>query len=63
MVGKVPKVDPKIQKKLNKEYALKAVREIFPDVKFHATKRSKVPHDGMYESALIAEYGRRKWQV
>jgi hypothetical protein len=37
-----------------------AAKRIFPNVDFLATERSKVPHEGMVEAALIAEFGRRK---
>jgi crossover junction endodeoxyribonuclease RuvC len=36
-----------------------AASRIFPKFNFLATERSRVPHEGMVEAALIAEYGRR----
>ena len=41
-----------------KEKSLAAARRLFPDESFLATARSRVPHDGMVDAALIAEYGR-----
>lgn len=37
-----------------------ACKRLFPDVKFLATERCKKVHDGMTDSCLIAEYGRRR---
>ena len=39
-----------------KAAALDAARDIWPDETFLATKRSKVPHDGLVDAALIAKY-------
>jgi len=41
-----------------KSVALKKANELWPDEKFLATERSKTPHTGMIDAALIAEYGR-----
>jgi len=35
--------------------------ELFPDVNFKRTERSKKSHDGFTDAALIAEYARRKY--
>ena len=43
-----------------KPRALSRVAELWPEESFLATERSRVPHDGMIDAALIAEYGRRK---
>lgn len=43
-----------------KKMALTAIKKIFPDYTFLATEKSKVPHDGIVDAALLAEYGRRK---
>lgn len=43
-----------------KKRSLLASRRIFRDFGFLATDRSSVPHDGMIDAALIAEYGRQK---
>ncbi len=43
-----------------KKMALEAVRKLFPKETFLATKRSSVPHDGIVDAILLAEYGRRK---
>jgi hypothetical protein len=56
MLGKVPQGK-------TKEYALNKVKQLWPDETFLATKRSSVPHDGMVDAALIAEYGRLKTQT
>jgi len=41
----------------NKRASLKKAQELFPREDFLATSRSYVPHDGMYESALIGYHG------
>ena len=41
-----------------KATSLNAAQRIFPLTDFLPTKRSRKPSDGMYDSALIAEYGR-----
>ena len=46
-------------RKAVKEYAAKIAARLWPDVSFLETARCKVPHDGMVDAALIAEYGRR----
>lgn len=43
-----------------KSRALATARKLWPGQAFLATKRSKIPHDGMIDAALIAEYGRRQ---
>lgn len=45
-----------------KAMALKLARELWPDEKWLATPRSKVPHDGAVDAAIISEYLRRKDQ-
>jgi hypothetical protein len=40
--------------------ARQACNRIWPTFDFTPTPRSKKPHEGMIDSALIAEYGRRK---
>lgn len=45
-----------------KKLALQKARELWPDEKWLATPRSKVPHDGAVDACLIAEYLRRKDQ-
>ena len=42
-----------------KAEALRVARGIWPAQTFLATERSKVPHDGIVDAALIAEWGRR----
>ena len=42
-----------------KELALDTARRLWPAESFLATDRSKVPHSGIVDAALIAEYGRR----
>lgn len=41
-----------------KDIALRVALRIWPDHNWIATKRSRVPHDGMIDAALIAEYAR-----
>jgi hypothetical protein len=43
-----------------KKAALLIAKLRWPDDSFLATKRSKVPHTGLVDAALIAEYWRRK---
>ena len=45
-----------------KDRALLAARRIFPHANLLATERSKKPHDGMVDSLLLAEYGRRTYR-
>lgn len=42
-----------------KPAALRVASKIWPEEDWLATKRSKVPHDGLVDAALIAEYCRR----
>jgi len=42
-----------------KEKSRIAASRLFPNIDLRATERSKVPHDGMTDALLIAEYGRR----
>jgi hypothetical protein len=42
-----------------KATSLIVAQQLFPDVNLLATSRSKVPHDGIVDSLLIAEYCRR----
>lgn len=42
-----------------KERSLEAARRLWPGYDWGGTARSSKPHDGMYEAALIAAYGRR----
>lgn len=48
-----------VDKRKPKAMALVAARRIWPKEDFLATLRSKVPHDGLVDAALIAEYCRR----
>lgn len=41
-----------------KKTSLNAARRIFPNANF-VLKGKKIPHDGLFDSALIAEYGRK----
>ena len=45
--------------KTTKEQALEVVKEIYPHVDLFSSERSAVPHDGIVDAILIAEYGRR----
>ena len=49
MLGLVPKGQ-------TKAYALKAVKELWPDEEWLATERSSVAHDGIVDAALLAKY-------
>jgi len=43
-----------------KPRALELAKRLWPDETFLATERSKVPHDGIVDAALLAEYARIK---
>ena len=51
-------VDGKIRD--TKKKSLVAAMRLWPKESFKENSRCRVPHDGLFESALIAEYGRRK---
>ncbi len=42
-----------------KPRALALAKQLWPDETFLANKRCRVPHDGLIDAALIAEYARR----
>lgn len=44
----------------DKKKSIEVCKALFPAVNLMATERSRVEHDGMAESLLIAEYARRK---
>lgn len=49
------------KKKLDtKKTALILAKKLFPQETFLATKRSRVPHDGIVDAYVLAEYGRRR---
>jgi hypothetical protein len=54
-----PYKDGKKGKTDTKAMALIAAKRLFPGMDFLATQRSKNPHDGLVDSIIIAEYGRR----
>jgi hypothetical protein len=43
-----------------KATSLLSATRLFPNINFMASERSKIPHDGIIDSLLMAEYGRRK---
>ena len=45
--------------KTTKEQALEVVKELYPDVNLYSSERSTVPHTGIVDAILLAEYGRR----
>ena len=45
-----------------KATSLLAAKRLFPNTNLLATPRSKVPHDGLVDALLIAEYGRRNFK-
>jgi hypothetical protein len=45
--------------KTTKDQALEVVKELYPNVDLFATERSTVPHSGIVDSLLIAEWGKR----
>lgn len=44
----------------DKAKSIEVCQRLFPDVCLLATERSRVPHDGMAEALLMAEYARRR---
>lgn len=44
----------------DKKKSIEVCKALFPNVDLMATERSRVEHDGMAESLLLAEYARRK---
>jgi len=50
---------PKCKAGDTKPRALALAKELWPDETFLASPRCKVPHDGLIDAALIAEYSRR----
>jgi hypothetical protein len=55
-----PKKKPRV-KIDTKATSLIAAKRLFPDEKFLATTRSKVPHNGVIDAVLIGEYCRRNF--
>jgi hypothetical protein len=43
-----------------KSVALQVAQSLWPDRDWRATERSRVPHDGIVDSCLIAEFARRE---
>lgn len=54
-----PEIIGKIPQGKSKEYARAKAAELWPNESWLASARASVPHDGMIDAALIAEYGRR----
>ena len=50
---------PKCKKGQTKPRALALAKELWPEETFLASPRCKVPHDGLIDAALIAEFSRR----
>lgn len=53
MLGKVPAGE-------TKQAALRLAKKLWPDENFRATPRSKTPHTGIVDAALIAQYAINK---
>lgn len=51
------------KQKDNKQTSLIAAKRLFPGESFLATQRSRVPHDGLVDAALIAYYCKTKFVV
>ncbi len=49
------------KKKDTKATSLNAARRLFLDVDFRKSERAKIPHDGIVDAALMAEYAKRKF--
>ena len=44
----------------DKKKSIDVCRQLFPDVELKRTPKCRIPHDGIAESLLMAEYARRK---
>lgn len=44
----------------SKQKSIDVCRKLFPDVSLLASERCRIPHDGMAEALLMAEYAKRK---
>jgi hypothetical protein len=51
---------PSCEKGQTKPFALSVACRLWPQEKWLASDRSKKPHEGLIDAALIGEYGRRK---
>lgn len=59
----IPEISKKVKGKLKRDtkaMSIMASKKLFPEYSFLATARSKVPHDGITDATLMAEFGRRK---
>lgn len=56
--GKKNKEGKPVYKTDTKATSLLAARRLFPNESFLATSRSKIPHDGFVDGALLAHYAR-----
>ena len=52
---------PKAKKGGSKIEALRVAKQLYPSEKFLASDRCRVPHDGIVDAILLAEYARRKF--
>ncbi len=55
-------IQKKGKKKDAKSTSLLAAKRLFPNETFLATERSSVPHDGIVDAVLMAEFCRRKFK-
>jgi crossover junction endodeoxyribonuclease RuvC len=46
-----------------KKRSLMAFQRLYPGVDLRKSERARIPHDGLVDALLIAEYGRRKYGV
>jgi hypothetical protein len=53
----------RVSKGMTKAVALQQAQKIWPDETWLASKKSRVPHDGMIDAALIARYYRDTHQT
>ena len=49
-----------VKKKDTKKTSILTATRLFPTESFKPTPRHRVPHDGLVDAALLAEFGRRK---
>lgn len=61
MFWSVPKKTAKDEKFDTKKAALNKAKQLWPDQDWRKNDKCKVPHDGLVDAALIAEYCRRTY--
>ena len=60
--GKKNKKGEPMYKTDTKATSLLAVQRLFPNIDLRASERCKIPHDGIVDALLMAEYCRRNFK-